>query len=54
MFTYDDFMGCTEAQLVGIIEDCVHLEPEEREAFYKACNDRGLDIWEMYYQSNGV
>ena len=54
MFTYEDFMECTQDQLLGIL-DGVHLEPEEREAFYKACHDRWIsDIWELYYQSYGV
>ena len=48
MFTYEDFMECSQAQLIGIIEHGVHLEPEEREAFYRACKDRGIsDIWKL-------
>ncbi len=55
MFTYDDFMNCSQDQLIGILEDGVHLEPDEWKAFYKACEDRGIhDIWNLYYQSIGV
>ncbi len=54
MFTYVDFMNCTKLQLFGIL-DGVHLEPEEREGFYKACKDRGIsDIWDEYWKHNGV
>ena len=51
----DTFMNCTQDQLIGIIENNVHLDPDERELFYQCCKDRGIDdIWELYYQSIGV
>lgn len=51
----DTFMNCTQDQLIGIIENNVHLDPDERELFYQCCKDRGIDdIWELYYQSIGI
>ena len=51
---YEDFMSCTKEQLFGIL-DGVHLEPQEWEAFYKACEDRGIPyIWDEYWKSYGV